>query len=154
MRTGMRSQRSKHRLMAEINVVPYIDVTLVLLIIFMVTAPIVQQAVSVELPQTPAVESASANQTDNEPFVISITAEGLYKTSQAPDIFISDKELQSLIAEVIARAQLNENQEFYIQGDKSAEYGKVLNLFTILKSNGVQKVSLMTEPMTTQTGNP
>jgi len=55
MNNGFKLQRRKRRLVAEINVVPYIDVTLVLLIIFMITAPIVQQAVTVELPQTPKV---------------------------------------------------------------------------------------------------
>lgn len=147
MQSGYRSQRHKQRLMSEINVVPYIDVTLVLLIIFMVTAPIVQQAVSVDLPKTPVVESASTQAVENDPFVISITQDGLYKTSKAQDVFISDKELENLVAEVIARSKLNAKQEFYIQGDKHAEYGKVLQLFTILKSNGVENVSLMTEPM-------
>lgn len=151
MQTGMRSVRKKRRQIAEINVVPYIDVTLVLLIIFMVTAPIVQQAVTVELPQTPVVnESNHSEPPAVEPFVISITADGLYKTSQAPGTFISDRELEGLVAEVIARSQFNAKQDFYIQGDKSASYGKVLRLFTLLKSNGVKNVSLMTEPMASE----
>lgn len=145
MANGFRSARRKRRLMAEINVVPYIDVTLVLLIIFMVTAPIVQQAVTVELPQTSMVETDS--EATAEPFVISITRDGLYKTSNAPDVFISDNELQTLVAEVVARSQFNQDQVFYIQADQSAEYGKVVQLFTILKTNGVQNVSLMTEPV-------
>lgn len=153
MQSGMRSQRQKRRLMAEINVVPYIDVTLVLLIIFMVTAPIVQQAVTVELPQTPVVNDDESSTPIVEPFVISITADGLYKTSRAPDVFISDKELQTLVAEVIARSQLNEKQVFYIQADRAAAYGKVVQLFTLLKSNGVQNVSLITEPMMMESNN-
>jgi len=144
MQNSMRSARNRKRLIAEINVVPYIDVTLVLLIIFMVTAPIVQQAVTVELPQTQAVQSTDMPAV--EPFVISITAEGLYKTSKAPQVFISEKELDLLVAEVIARSRLNAEQQFYIQADRAAIYGKVVNLFTLLKSQGVNNVSLMTAP--------
>ena len=146
MQNGFRSNRSKKRLMAEINVVPYIDVTLVLLIIFMVTAPIVQQAVTVSLPQTPEVVKSSAPVTEeNKPFVITVTNEGLYKTSEQPDISLSSKDLESLVAEVMARSQLNQ-QPIYIQGDRSAPYGKVVHIFVLLKANGVEDVSLMTEP--------
>jgi len=78
MQSGFRSDRQKKRLMAEINVVPYIDVTLVLLIIFMVTAPIVQQSVTVSLPQTPEVISKTNEVTEeNKPFVITVTNQGL-----------------------------------------------------------------------------
>ena len=149
MNTGFRSKRQKRRLMAEINVVPYIDVTLVLLIIFMVTAPIVQQAVSVDLPQTPeVVDTLSTPATGNEPtpFVITVTADGTYKTSEDPFVVLSTKELGGLVAEVVARTQMNDNQPIYIQGDRAAPYGKVVHLFTVLKVNGVDNVSLMTEP--------
>ena len=149
MNTGFRSNRQKRRLMAEINVVPYIDVTLVLLIIFMVTAPIVQQAVTVELPQTPEViernmQSVSTN--EPAPFVITVTQEGAYKTSENPFLVLSTKELSGLVAEVVARTQINAKQPIYIQGDREAPYGKVVHLFTVLKVNGVDNVSLMTEP--------
>lgn len=144
---GFRSNRPKRRLMAEINVVPYIDVTLVLLIIFMVTAPIVQQAVSVELPQTPEVNEKTVEQLEvAPPFVITITADGLYKTSVQPEVVISDRDVQTLVAQVIAQSQLNQEQQFYIQGDRAAPYGKVIKIFTLLKSNGVANVSLVTQP--------
>ncbi|WP_243755364.1 ExbD/TolR family protein [Thiomicrorhabdus sp. 6S3-12] len=146
-RQGMRSSRQKRRLMAEINVVPYIDVTLVLLIIFMVTAPIVQQAVSVDLPKTPEVEKRTVEQLEvAPPFVITITRDGLYRTSAQPDIIISDREVQNLVAEVVARSQVNQEQQFYIQGDSSAPYGKVIQIFTLLQANGVNNVSLITQP--------
>ncbi len=146
MRNSFRSQ-SRKRLMSEINVVPYIDVTLILLIIFMITAPIVQQAVTVDLPQTPRVQNQKqADAKPVEPFVITVTADGLYKTSEAPDIVLGQKDLANLVAEVVARAQLKPNQPFYIQGDRQTPYGKVVNLFVLLKANGVQQVSLMTEP--------
>ncbi|MEA3406077.1 MAG: ExbD/TolR family protein [Pseudomonadota bacterium] len=149
MNTGFRSNRQKRRLMAEINVVPYIDVTLVLLIIFMVTAPIVQQAVSVELPQTPQVVEKKTTQTQGQeptPFVITVTADGSYKTSEQPNVVLSNKELTGLVTEVVARSQINAKQPIYIQGDRAAPYGKVVHLFSVLKVNGVDNVSLMTEP--------
>lgn len=148
MQTGFRSQRQKKRLIAEINVVPYVDVTLVLLIIFMVTAPIVQQAVTVSLPQTPEIIDKKQQPLDDEttPFVITVTENGRYKTSEQPDTVLSNKDLESLVAEVIARSQLNRTQMIYIQGDKEAPYGKVLHIFVLLKANGVENVSLLTEP--------
>lgn len=147
MQTGFRSNRQKKRLMAEINVVPYVDVTLVLLIIFMVTAPIVQQAVTVQLPQTPQViDKKKATVDESIPFVITVTKEGMYKTSEQPEIVLSTKELENLVAEVVARSQLDPNKMIYIQGDTSAPYGKVIHIFVLLKSNGVEQVSLLTEP--------
>ncbi len=140
-----RQTLGRKKLMAEINVVPYIDVTLVLLIIFMVTAPIVQQAVTVDLPQTPVIKK-QAKQTEIPPFIITVTKDGLYKTSEAPEQVINQRELATLVAESIARAQLNPEQPIYIQGDKAAPYGKVVHLFTLLKANGVSQVSLLTEP--------
>lgn len=147
MQNGFRSSRQKRRLMAEINVVPYIDVTLVLLIIFMVTAPIVQQAVSVELPQTPEVKKQAIEVTEeNKPFVITVDSNGQYTTSEQPETVLARKDLESLVVEVVARSQLNKEQLFYIQGDRSAPYGNVVHLFVLLKANGVDNVSLMTEP--------
>ncbi len=147
MQTGFRSQRQKKRLIAEINVVPYVDVTLVLLIIFMVTAPIVQQAVTVNLPQTPEImDKKQPLEDETTPFVITVTENGRYKTSEQPDTVLGNKDLESLVAEVIARSQLNRMQRIYIQGDKEAPYGKVLHIFVLLKANGVENVSLLTEP--------
>lgn len=147
MNNGLKLQRKKRRLVAEINVVPYIDVTLVLLIIFMITAPIVQQAVSVNLPHTPKVTKHKTVTVDSiKPFVITITKEGLYKTSENPDIMLSQKDLKNLVSETMARALFNPKTPIYIQGDRQAAYGKVLKLFVILKANGVNNVSLMTQP--------
>lgn len=133
--------------MAEINVVPYVDVSLVLLIIFMVTAPIVQQAVTVDLPDTPSLSKKAKSATQQvTPLVITVTKNGFYQTSEKPDSLIGQKDMAKLIAEVVARSQLDPNKPFYIQGDKEAPYGKVIHLFVLLKSNGVEQVSLMTQP--------
>lgn len=148
MQNGFRSSRQKRRLMAEINVVPYIDVTLVLLIIFMVTAPIVQQAVTVNLPQTPEVKTTKTVTVteENKPFVITVDNNGMYTTSEQPETVLSKRDLEDLVVEVVARSQINQEQEFFIQGDRDAPYGTVVHLFVLLKSNGVDNVSLMTEP--------
>jgi biopolymer transport protein TolR len=138
------NRKSKRKLASEINVVPYIDVTLILLIIFMITAPIVQQAVTVELPQTPSVVDKKQKQGSlQKPFVITVTKEGYYRTSEAPQTLLSSKEIAT---EVVARAQFNSEQQFYIQGDRMTPYQNVMHLFVLLKSNGVEKVSLLTEP--------
>lgn len=146
MQQGFRTARDKRRLMAEINVVPYIDVTLVLLIIFMVTAPIVQQAVTVELPQAPEVKESADSVKPVTPFVITITKDGQYKTSEAPEVVLTQSEVGDLVAEVVARAQIDERLPVYLQGDREAPYGRVVHLFVVLKNNGVPNVSLITQP--------
>lgn len=146
MQSSFRSGRAKRRLMAEINVVPYIDVTLVLLIIFMVTAPIVQQAVTVELPAAPQLTDSPDGAAPVAPFVITVTQDGLYQTSENQNVTIAQDELAQLVAEVIARTQLNETLPIIIQGDRDAPYGRVVHLFVLLKNNGIDNVSLMTQP--------
>ena len=142
--SGFRVNR-KQKLLSEINVVPYIDVTLILLIIFMITAPIVQQAVKVELPQTPSIKK-QAEEASNplKPFVISVTKEGYYSTSEDTKTLLNASEIAT---EVVARSQLNSQQPFYIQADRLTPYENVVHLFTVLKSNGVANVSLMTRPV-------
>jgi biopolymer transport protein TolR len=137
-------RHKRPRLMAQINVVPYVDITLVLLIIFMVTAPIVQQAVWVDLPSTPQVKKKAAA-AEVEPFVITVTKDGLYRTSAEPDRVLNQRDLADLVAETIARAQVS-RQPIYIQGDRAAPYGKVVRLFVLLKANGVENVALLTQP--------
>lgn len=140
---------NKRRLMSDINVVPYIDVTLILLIIFMITAPIVQQAVTVELPQTPTIDQPDNKKSTTDqakPFVITVTEQGYYKTSENPQKVISAEDIKLVVAEVVARSQLKKDQQFYIQGDRKTPYQNVMHLFVLLKANGVEQVSLLTEP--------
>jgi biopolymer transport protein TolR len=146
MNTSFRTARDKRRLMAEINVVPYIDVTLVLLIIFMVTAPILQQSVTVELPKAPEVINPTTSSTPIKPFVITVTKDGLYKTSEKPTHVMTQSELTELVSEVVARTRLNDELTVYLQGDANAPYGRVVHLFVVLKNNGVANVSLITQP--------
>ncbi len=151
MQTNFRRSRQKKGLMAELNAVPYIDVTFVLLIVFMITAPIAQQAVTVDLPQTPEITQEMLFTAEEIPFVISVTAEGFYKTSVNPDILLGKEDLESLIAEVMARNILNPDAPVHIQGDRQAAYGKVINLFVLLKANGIETVSLLTQPAIPET---
>ncbi len=145
MQSSFRTNKKK-QLLSEINVVPYIDVTLILLIIFMITAPIVQQAVTVELPSSPAIDSKKTSQETLSPFVITVNKKGYYKTSESNGDFVKKEELSGIVAAIVARSQLHPDQDFYIQGDRFTDYENVMYIFTLLKANGVEKVSLVTSP--------
>ncbi len=136
----------KAKLLSEINAVPYIDVTLILLIIFMITAPIVQQAVTVDLPQTPVIDNSLESNVTTKPFVITVNKDGYYKTSESEGKAVAQEELSRIIVEIVARSKMNAKQVFYIQGDKDTQYKYIMYLFTVLKSNGVENVSLLTKP--------
>ncbi len=137
----MSRKTARRKPMAEINVVPYIDVTLVLLIIFMITAPLIQSGVDVDLPQAQAKE---IEQTDIPPVIISIDRQGRYfidlggqEAEQA-----EAKELLILVAAVLKNKP---ETQVYIRGDKDVEYGKVVTVMAALKNAGIAKVGLMTE---------
>jgi len=139
----MARRNARRKPMAEINVVPYIDVTLVLLIIFMITAPLIQSGVDVDLPQA---DSQQVDQ-ENEPSPIIITID---KTGQ---YFIdlgngSDEEPVNANEVLLLTAAVRKNKpktQVYIRGDKQVEYGKVVTVMTALKNAGVPNVGLMTE---------
>lgn len=135
-------QRKKRRPVAEINVVPYIDVMLVLLIIFMATAPLITHGVKVDLPKM--VESELVETNDEPPVIASIDAQGQYYLSvnANPDAPIDAIELVSLI-----QLQLENNPKtaFMIKGDGKVSYQEVLSLMNVLKEAGVPSVGLMTE---------
>jgi len=140
----MRHQRYvRKRPISEINVVPYIDVMLVLLIIFMVTAPLLQHGVEVELPNASAVPSTDS---DKEPLVININKKGeIFSTvGDNPKAPIT---LEVLTAQVSAFQRVNPKLPIYIGGDKEADYGAVISVFVSLQSVGKDKVFLMTEPL-------
>ena len=134
---------SKHRLSAEINVVPYIDVMLVLLVIFMVTAPMLTQGVKVDLPSA----NSKAIETKEEPLIVSIKKDGsLYinlgndkSKEQAKPL----KEISSAIAKVI---KSKPNTPVLVWGDTAVDYGKVISVMTALEAAGIEQVGLVTEP--------
>jgi len=126
--------------MAEINVVPYIDVTLVLLIIFMITAPLVQTGVDVDLPQA---DTAPVEQKDELPVIVSVDKLGQYF------IDIGENNEEAVTAEVLlyrvaAVLRNKPNTQVYIRGDQTVAYGKVVNVMAALKNAGVPSVGLMT----------
>ena len=130
----------KKKQIAEINVVPYIDVMLVLLIIFMVTAPLLTEGVQVELPQTDA-NPVDFNPDAPEPFILTVDAEGKY--------YIDDQEKTQEEVLIYATALYLQKPatDFLVRGDKSAVYNDVLQAMVILKEAGVESVSLITSPL-------
>jgi len=128
--------------MAEINVVPYIDVMLVLLVIFMITAPLLTQGVKVELPQADA-EPMSPDQ--EEPLVVSVDREGnLYiNVGENKDQPVDD---ESLMVRVRAVLKYKPKTPVMVRGDKGVEYGYVVRAMVLLQQAGAPSVGLITEP--------
>ncbi len=131
----------KRRAVCEINVVPYIDVMLVLLIIFMITAPIVQQGVEVELPKLTANSLPPDQQ---EPVILAVSKTGEYYLN------IGDNSTKPVTDDVVTqRITLILKQKpqtpILVRGDKDVDYGAVITAMALLQSAGVEKVGLMTE---------
>ncbi|GAA0713899.1 protein TolR [Dokdonella soli] len=134
--------RKRRKLKAEINVVPYIDVMLVLLIIFMVTAPLLNLGVDIQLPQS----AAKSIQNDKEPVVISVDQEGAYfLTLGAAKRDPIDSE--ALVKKVSAFVRENPQVPVLVAGDQRADYGKIYQAMVLLQSAGVPKVGLMSQPL-------
>jgi len=131
----------KRRAMSEINVVPYIDVMLVLLIIFMITAPIVQQGVEVELPKL-AANSLPPEQL--EPVILTVSKTGDYYLNIGDNLKkpVSDDDVIKRIALVLKQKP---QTPVLVRGDKAADYGSVTTAMVLLQSAGVEKVGLMTD---------
>ena len=138
-------QRKRRKLKAEINVVPYIDVMLVLLIIFMVTAPLLNLGVDIQLPQS----KARSIQNDKEPAVVSVDKDGhlfltLGPTQREPI------EPQALVAKVSAFVRENPQLTFLVAGDERVDYGRIYQAMVLLQTAGVAKVGLMSQPVQEQ----
>lgn len=136
------ARRNKRRPMSEINVVPYIDVMLVLLIIFMITAPLIQQGVEIDLPQ------ADAQQVDDEnlqPLIVTVDKHGQYFLDVGEDINqpISTETMQLKVAAVLRNTP---KTPVMIRGDKGVAYGEVVRAMTVLQAAGVPSVGLLTDP--------
>ena len=140
------SGKGKRRLMGDINVVPYIDVMLVLLIIFMVTAPLLTQGIKVELPKAGA-EPLNPNEVKNEePLVLSIDARGrLYLNIGAnPATPLDDETALVRATAALRRAPL---RTVLVKGDKSANYGRVGEAMVLLQKAGASKLGFVTDPL-------
>jgi biopolymer transport protein TolR len=137
-------RRSKH-MMAEINVVPYIDVMLVLLVIFMITTPLLTQGVKVDLPNAKAKAIDSQHK---EPIVISVNKEGQYflNVAEKPNQPMTSRALVNMVAAYLKLAQEGHiTRQVMIRGDKEVGYGKVVSAMALLQQAGVENVGLITQ---------
>jgi len=137
------AKRHKRRMMSEINVVPYIDVMLVLLVIFMITAPLLSEGVKVDLPQASA-KPIDLKQ-DETPVILSVNAAGQYflNIGTPQDQPIS---AELVVARVAAVLKLNPNVHVFVRGDRKASYEQVITGIALLQGAGVPSVGLETEP--------
>jgi biopolymer transport protein TolR len=138
--TAFRRHR-KRKLKSEINVVPYIDVMLVLLIIFMVTAPLLNLGVDIELPQS----NAKSLQEKGDPIIVSVDAGGGY-TLRLRDGDKESVDAGTLVAQVKAYVDNNPNVVVYVAGDTQASYDTVYQAMVLLQTAGVSKIGLMSKP--------
>jgi biopolymer transport protein TolR len=137
--------RNRRRLMGEINVVPYIDVMLVLLIIFMVTAPLLTQGIKVELPKANA-EPIGAHAANNlEPLILSVDARGrLYLNVGAnPQLPLDDA---TALARATAALRRAPQRTVLVKGDRAVPYGRVVAAMVMLQQAGAAKLGFLTEP--------
>ena len=142
MSTIRRPRAKRHKPNAEINVVPYIDVMMVLLVIFMVTAPMLTQGVSVDLPQ--AKSDPVANDELSDPLVISVTKSGNYylelgENNKQP---ITLERIGVQVGKILQRAP---DTQVLLRGDRAIEYGLIVRLMTVLQKAGAQSVGLVSE---------
>jgi biopolymer transport protein TolR len=126
--------RRRHTPMAEINVTPFVDVMLVLLIVFMISAPLLTVGVPIDLPET----QAKPMEGDTEPITISIRADGA--------IFLQDEEVDAerLITILQAITQNGLNDRIYVRGDRAADYGTIMRVMGRLNSAGYKRIGLVT----------
>ena len=130
----MKRKFRNKRTMSEINVTPFVDVMLVLLIIFMVTAPLLTSGIKINLPESSSV----LKNEKKDPVTVSINSKG--------EIFIQKKKFSKdqLIQKLSLLKKNNQNLKIYIKGDKKLDYGKVMDLMNLINQSGFKKVALVT----------
>ena len=137
---------ARRKLSSDINVVPYIDVMLVLLIIFMITAPLMTQGVDVELPKT----DSQPMPTPQEPLILSVDAQGRYYLNKGdePSQELGEKELLARMTDTLAAKP---DTMVLVQGDTKVSYGEVAHAMTLLQQAGIKKIGFVTKPQDAQT---
>tara|TARA_Y100000766_G_C18801640_1_gene553371 strand:+ start:631 stop:1056 length:426 start_codon:yes stop_codon:yes gene_type:complete len=136
--------RNRKKLLAEINIVPYIDVMLVLLLVFMITTPLLYQGLEVDLPTT------EANEVDiskfQEPLIVEIDSKGKIRVVQK-DSFNEQVNEEDLADTIISIYKNKRIDKVYVKGDKKIEYEKVIRLISLLNKGGVENIGLITLPV-------
>lgn len=136
---GKGGRRGRRSLNAEINVTPFVDVMLVLLIVFMITAPLLTVGVPVDLPKT----EAKALSADSEPLTITIQPDGT--------IFLQETEIpmEELVPRLSAMSEAGYQERIFVRGDNAVEYGKVMRVMARLNSAGFTNIGMVTDPTET-----
>ena len=129
----IKNKNNKNKTISQINVTPFVDVMLVLLIVFMITAPLLTVGVSVDLPKTKAAQLNSKG----DPIVVSIKQNG--------DLYIQERSIDAfnLLPRLKAISEGNKNLRIYVRGDKNVPYGTVLDTIAKIKRSGFKKVALV-----------
>ena len=135
----------KRKLMGEINVVPYIDVMLVLLIIFMVTAPLLTQGITVELPKAAAEPLDPELMQDNEPLVLSIDRDGQLYLNIGDDEEAPIDE-PTVVARTAAVLRRNAETPVLVKADQAVSYGRVVTGMVLLQQAGAERIGFITDP--------
>jgi biopolymer transport protein TolR len=139
-----RRPRRKRRQVAEINVVPYIDVMLVLLVIFMITAPLLRTGVEIDLPDAAAAPIADTGAAQ-EPLILSVDSDGEWylNVGDDPESALAKDEVQRLTAAIL---RLNPERRVFVAGDASVDYGQIMQAMVTLQLAGAPEIGLMSEP--------
>lgn len=135
MSPNKKSSREKLQLMSEINITPFVDVMLVLLVIFMVTAPMMISGINVNLPQTAAAPMSG----NDEPLTITVSAKG--------EIYLQDIEIETsaLVPKLIAVTKEKKDSRILVRGDKDANYGAIMAVVGLINEAGYNHISLITQ---------
>lgn len=131
-------RRGGYRQMSDINVTPFVDVMLVLLIVFMVTAPLLTAGVEVDLPNA---DAAAISESDNKPIEVSVNLKG--------EVFVGETSVSLIKLPALLKAVAGENfdeQKIFIRGDQGIEYGQIMSVISIVNKAGFTKVALLSEP--------
>ena len=131
----MKKNYKSRKSISEINVTPFVDVMLVLLIIFMVTAPLLTAGIKINLPESSSV----LKNEKNDPVTVSMNSKG--------EIYIQKKKISpnDLIKKLVALRGQNKDLKIYIKGDKNLNYGKIMDLMSFINKSGFKKVALVTK---------
>lgn len=140
-----RFSRIKKPLKSEMNVVPYIDVMLVLLVIFMVTAPMITSSINVDLPEN-ASHTTTSQDAKSTTYIVSLDKDGLYtvESGKSQQIQLNLSDVERILLDALDKEP---NLNVVIAGDKTIAYGQVMDLMANLQQSGLKQVGLLTQPL-------